>query len=530
MQRVLGRPRRKYGGASIADLDGDSWPDLLLTHHDDHAYELYWNKNGTFRRSSWHIWNDTHALNAARLSPTDKRLHFFQSAGGAYGIVPKPPAVLQVSGQMEVRDVTSGSGLEAASGRGRSVIPFHVYKSEPWRMQMIVLNAAPNTIVAENGSVVKNVDNVGNTFVFDVDVDQKTKQNKGDEDEDEHQLHRKPLFRQMHMPDFSTGNNQPYGCAIDVDGDGHMELLVWHSLTIYKVYDSHKRNNDTTNLSTNGTNFTDITHLVLPRHLHDVMGVVAVAEADYDNDGYFDLYIARTNTSDLSWLNPSRPVHDLLLRNIGGRFVDVSTEMELPFGSRSRGVTSGDFNNDGWLDFIVPQFGHHDTDLILLNQKGIYFSASDAGFAPRVPSSARGDMATAVDFDRDGRLDVVVSEGDYFHINRGGYYRLFRNVGDRTTATQDVGESSISVRVGSSPNRTATGLHATVVAQRGGERLYRRVGTPGTAVSVSFVECVHFGVGRWEKADAVTVRWRDGVSETKRDVNVGAYIEMGYFA
>lgn len=524
---MLGRPRRKYGGASVADLDGDSWPDLLLTHHDDRAYELYWNNNGTFHRSSWHIWNDTHALSAARLSVTDKHLHFFQSAGGAYGLVPKPPAVLQVAGQTgrEVRDVTSASGLEIASGRGRSVIPFHMYKRQPWRMQVVVLNAAPNTIVAENGSVVENLDKLGNTFVFDVDVEQSSQKK---EEEDEQQ--RRPLFRQKHMPDFATGNNEPYGCAIDVDGDGHMELLVWHSLTIYKVYDSNNHNNPT-----NGTTFIDITHLVLPRHLHNIMGVVAVSEADYDNDGHFDLYIARTNTSDLSWLNPKHPVHDLLLRNVGGRFVDVSSEMQVPFGTRSRGVTGGDFNNDGWVDFIVPQFGHRDKDLILLNQEGMYFATSDVGFSPRVPSSARGDMATAVDFDRDGRLDLIVSEGDYFHVNRGGYYRLFRNVGDGTNGETTTSESgtvmrAISVRVGSSPNGTATGLHATVVAEREVERLHRRVGTPGTAVSVSFVECVHFGVGRWEKADVVTVSWRDGVSETRRDVDAGAYIEMGYFA
>lgn len=77
--RTLGK-RKKYGGASIADLDGDGALDLILCHHDDKFVELYWGKgNGAFIKSYWNHWNDAHAQTPMRFSAWQKQMHFLMS-------------------------------------------------------------------------------------------------------------------------------------------------------------------------------------------------------------------------------------------------------------------------------------------------------------------------------------------------------------------------------------------------------------------------------------------------------------------
>ena len=116
--------------------------------------------------------------------------------------------------------------------------------------------------------------------------------------------------------------------------------------------------------------------------------------ADFDNDGYADLF---------SWSRRK------LYRNEGGTgtFAEVPLPADLP-ASVSRGACWGDFDGDGFADLYVG--GYEDWEknatypsLLLLNQKGRGFklAATDARYR------ARG--VTAADFDRDGDLDVYVS-------------------------------------------------------------------------------------------------------------------------
>lgn len=321
------------------------------------------------------------------------------------------------------------------------------------------------------------------------------------------------MFRERKVGYFAKMYS-PYGDVADVDNDGFPEVLTWHDLNMHRVVGFFK--------------LRDISSKVFPPEIRRV-GVVAVSEFDYDNDGRFDLYVARSASSDLSYF-AGTDVRDYLLRNVGGRYIDVSAEAGIPqWPTDTRGVTAGDFNNDGWMDIIVTRHKHQ--DMLLRNNGDGTFTHGLAGFKRR--GGADGDMATAVDYDMDGRLDVVVSEGDYFHKKHGGHYRVMRNVGGDANR-----KGFILVTVRNEPMRMATSLHAVVTVdavargkgiEKKGRRvtMVRRVGSPGTAVSSSYIETVHFGIGRETKVRSVSVRWINGTRRRRWNVKAGSKLVFG---
>jgi hypothetical protein len=81
--------------------------------------------------------------------------------------------------------------------------------------------------------------------------------------------------------------------------------------------------------------------------------------ADFDNDGWKDLFVARSNVLDnISKLVPERqyPERNSIFRNLGnGKFEDASPEAGPDFQKEAphRGVAFGDIDNDGRMDAVV---------------------------------------------------------------------------------------------------------------------------------------------------------------------------------
>lgn len=78
---------------------------------------------------------------------------------------------------------------------------------------------------------------------------------------------------------------------------------------------------------------------------------------DYDNDGWQDLFLASGSIHD-----PNNNPPDAMMRNRGGdgfpnTFVDVSTTTGLDHDGRGRHVARVDFDQDGWVDIIVGNYG-----------------------------------------------------------------------------------------------------------------------------------------------------------------------------
>ena len=162
---------------------------------------------------------------------------------------------------------------------------------------------------------------------------------------------------------LSLANEQ--ACFVDVDQDGWTDLItggiVWRNV--------------------GGTSFVKLAE-----------GVGAVVAADFDNDGYPDLF---------SWSQIK------MYRNEGGhKFVDFPLPSMPP--TSSRGACWGDFDNDGFVDLYLGGFEDWDKQITypsyrIMNKGGKKFELrwSDNEFRTR--------GVTACDFNRDGAIDIYAS-------------------------------------------------------------------------------------------------------------------------
>jgi hypothetical protein len=177
----------------------------------------------------------------------------------------------------------------------------------------------------------------------------------------------------------------------------------------------------------------------------------AVAAADYDNDGYPDLYV----------INSGRNDRNHLFHNRGdGTFEEVTDKAGVGCTNVHGGCMHaiwGDVNNDGLLDLYVVKWGESNT--LYLNQGDGTFK--DVSHQAGVDYWGYGNTATFLDYDRDGHLDILlcnyfaeqvkdphtgkmvrndlwhpvttrVMHETFTHARNGGHKVLYRNRGDGT--------------------------------------------------------------------------------------------------
>lgn len=128
-----------------------------------------------------------------------------------------------------------------------------------------------------------------------------------------------------------------------------------------------------------------------------------VAVLDYDNDGWLDIYLVNGSTvGALKGREPS-PRAMLLHNNHDGTFTDVTDKAGVANERWGFGVAVGDYDNDGWPDIYVANFGKN--RLYHNNHDGTF---TDVAEKSGVSCGGWSTGPTWGDYDRDGRLDLFV--------------------------------------------------------------------------------------------------------------------------
>ncbi len=136
-------------------------------------------------------------------------------------------------------------------------------------------------------------------------------------------------------------------------------------------------------------------------YIVETMGA-GIAFIDYDNDGWLDiLVLSGTRFGEA----PAGATNRLYKNNRDGTFTDVTEKAGLTRTGWAFGVTIGDYNNDGFDDIFITYWGQN--VLYRNNGDGTFTDVTkDAGL---LRPERWGSGCTWVDYDRDGNLDLFVS-------------------------------------------------------------------------------------------------------------------------
>jgi hypothetical protein len=138
-----------------------------------------------------------------------------------------------------------------------------------------------------------------------------------------------------------------------------------------------------------------------------------VALLDYDNDGWLDIYLVNGSTYDAEDGKATPPHAALFHNNHDGTFTDVAAKAGLTNDRWGFGAAIGDYDNDGWPDIYVSNFG----------KNRLYHNNHDGTFADVAEKAgvALGNWSTGAtfgDYDGDGRLDLFVPGYVHYDFSR----------------------------------------------------------------------------------------------------------------
>ena len=233
-------------------------------------------------------------------------------------------------------------------------------------------------------------------------------------------------------------NPDMYGMAVaaaDYDNDGHEDLLV----TGYgKVILYHNDGNG---------HFTDVTEKAGIK----VEGwAISSTWLDYDKDGCVDLFVGRYVKFDPKYrafyapnnypgpLDYEGETNQLFHNNCNGTFTDVTEKSGIgAYVGRTMGVTAADFDNDGWDDIYVA---NDRTENFLFHNKhdGTFEEiGNDTGTAFGQNGESTSSMGPVfVDLDGRGVLDLWVTDGHYNRLLHNTGKLSFEDIGAETGVSQ----------------------------------------------------------------------------------------------
>jgi hypothetical protein len=379
------------------------------------------------------------------------------------------------------------------------------------------------------------------------------------------------------------------GCSfVDYDRDGHLDLFVAHYVDfdpvktpragasaqcIWKgipvVCGPRGLPGETMSLYHNDGrgHFTDISAkagISVPKQYYGF----TVLTGDYDNDGWPDIYVACDSTANLLYHNKRNGTFEEMGVISGASFNEDGREQA------GMGVTSGDYDHDGWLDIFKTNFSD-DTPTLYKNQKDGTFAdvTAAAGLANRTRFLGWG--TAFMDIDNDGWVDILGVNGHvypevdggpthetfrqqrlvYWNRRDGQFYDMSDQAGtgiaahhaSRGMAVGDLDNDgqleAVVVNLAENPSllknmakqegnalllRLLTGkrdaIGARVTVEAGGVRQTDEVRSGGSFISHNDMR-LHFGLGA-AKTASVEIRWPDGSTQKIGAVSAGEILTI----
>jgi hypothetical protein len=238
------------------------------------------------------------------------------------------------------------------------------------------------------------------------------------------------------------------------------------------------------------------------------LSTMGVDFRDYDNDGRDDLFLTALS-------NETFP----LFRNLGN---ESWADMTYPSGigaatSPWTGWSAGmvDFNNDGWKDIFAA--GGHVMDNAERSsgrksrQPNMVFTNTGSGrfIATLLEGEAMHRGAAFGDFDRDGRIDVVVTRLNQqplvlHNTSVSGYWLSLRLIGHKS-------------------NRDGIGARLRLISPSGEQ--WNTV-TTSVGYGCSSDRVVHFGLGKDTRATSLEIHWPSGVVQKLQDLAANRFLTV----
>jgi hypothetical protein len=358
---------------------------------------------------------------------------------------------------------------------------------------------------------------------------------------------------------------------LDYDNDGMLDLFVGNYLSFdpdYKFYYapdgfpgpmSFDGEIDHLYRNLGNDKFEDVT---------EAMGVfnengraMGVGAADYDGDGFVDIYVANDHMVNFMYKNDG-----------GKKFTEVGIPSGTAFnqvgeGTISMAVDFGDYNNDGLLDIWVSDDGY--CSLYENQGNGVFTEMAYPSGISVAAAQHVGWSSAFIDYDNDGDADIFKTNGELKHlygqedqlfenngngkytdvsVERGAYFKEelvgrgaafgdYDNDGDIDVYIVNLHDYGVLLRndhgndnswiklhlIGTKSNRDGIGARVKITAN-GKEQIAQKKSASGY-LSQSDPR-IHFGLGEATVVDKIEVIWPSGDVQVLEQVEAGQIITI----
>lgn len=191
----------------------------------------------------------------------------------------------------------------------------------------------------------------------------------------------------------------------------------------------------------------------------------------------------------------------------------------ISLSSDGRSVAAGDFDNDMDIDVYLVRSssaGNLPNQLYENRGDGTFINLVGIGEAEG-SKQGRGQSVTMADYDRDGYLDLFVTNGRGAYPFNEGPDQLLRNIGGGNNWLQIDLEGTVSNR---------DGIGARVFATTPDGKTQLRESSGGIHWCQQDQKRIHFGLAQNQKVSELTIRWPSGIVQKLTDVPVNQVLRV----